>query len=412
MTSFMRNVPLLALSQAMMISAMSLILATAALVGIALADDKALATLPVALLAISAMFTTIPAAMLMEKIGRKHGFMLSTLFGVSGSLLSFYAILESDFWLFAAGCFLMGIFNGFGSYYRFSAADAVDHDHKSRAISYVMAGGVIAAFIGTNLANITHTMIDTAPFAGSYAALVVFYILSLLALSFLKLPPHLASDGAGHLPEERPFRVIAAQPKFRVALICGMFGYGVMSLIMTATPLAMAHHTHPFDQIAFVIQWHLVGMFAPAFFTGSLIRRFGVLSVMFTGALLGIVCVITNLLGTTSTHFWLALLLLGVSWNFLFIGATTLLTETYNMAERGKVQAINDFSVFTTVAAASLVAGYLHHQFGWQAVNVGVLPLLLLMLISIIWVAVKGERSKADQEQVELTQDAIKIRVD
>ena len=407
MTSFMRNVPLLAVSQALMISAMSLILATSALVGIALAEDRSLATLPVALLAISAMFTSIPAAMLMERIGRKRGFVFSSLFGIAGSLLSFYAILESDFWLFSAGCFLIGIFNGFGSYFRFSAADAVDRDHKSRAISFVMAGGVIAAFIGTNIANVTHTMIDTAPFAGSYAALTGFYLLSMFTLSFLNLPSHLTNDESGHMPEPRSFSVITAQPKFRVALICGMFGYGVMALIMAATPLAMAHHMHPFDQIAFVIQWHLVGMFAPAFFTGSLIRRFGVLSVMFIGALFGIICVTTNLLGTSSTHYWLALLLLGVSWNFLFIGATTLLTETYNMAERGKVQAMNDFSVFSTVAAASLVAGYLHHQFGWQAVNIGVLPLLLLMLVSIIWVSFKG-----DEKPVEAVQETVKVRVD
>jgi len=406
-TPFMRNVPLLALSQAMMISAMSLILATSALVGMALAEDKSLATLPVALLAISAMFTTIPAALLMEKIGRKNGFMLSTLFGVSGSLVSLAGILESDFWLFAMGSILLGIFNSFGGYYRFSAADAVDQAHKSRAISYVMAGGVIAAFIGTNLANFTHEMIENAPFAGSYAALTGFYVIALLILSFLKLPPHLADDAEGHLPEARPFRVIMAQPKFIVAVLCGMLGYGVMALIMTATPLAMAHHTHAFDQIAFVIQWHLVGMFAPAFFTGSLIRRFGVFSVMFTGTVLGIVCVLVNFLGTSSTHFWLSLLLLGVSWNFLFIGATTLLTETYNMAERGRVQAINDFSVFSTVAAASLSAGALHYNFGWQAVNMGVLPLLLVIIVSIIWVS-----RKDDELPVESAQEPIRVRID
>ncbi len=391
MTSFTRNVPLLALSQALMVSALSLLLTTSALVGLALSDDKSFATLPVALMAIATMCTSIPAALLMEKIGRKNGFMLSTLFGISGSLISLFAILETDFWLFVVGNMLIGIFNGFASYYRFSAADAVDHGHKSRAISYVLAGGVVAAFVGTNVANITHDVIDVAPFAGSYAALTGFYLLALLALSFLKLPPHLTMSQSGDSDEERSLRVIMRQPKFMAAVVCGMLGYGVMSLIMTATPLAMAHHAQSFDQIAFVIQWHLLGMFAPAFFTGSLICRFGVLRVMFVGALLAVLCVVINLLGTSENHFWLSLILLGVSWNFLFVGATTLLTETYHPVERAKVQAFNDFFVFTTVAAASLTAGALHHHLGWQAVNLGVLPLLLLIMISIIWVGRKAD---------------------
>jgi len=399
MSSFTRNVPLLALSQALMVSGISLVLTTSALVGIVLADDKSLATLPVALLAMGTMLATVPAAFLMEKTGRKNGFMFATLFGISGSLLSLFAILETDFWLFAAGNMLIGVFNGFASYYRFTAADAVGQVYKSRAISYVLAGGVVAAFIGTNVASLTHDMIVSASFAGSYAALTGFYVLSLLILSFLKLPPHTISESC-LIPEKRSLRMIMAQPKCIVAVICGMLGYGVMSLIMTATPLAMAAHTHPFDQIAFVIQWHLLGMFAPAFFTGSLIRRFGVLSVMFVGGLLGIVCVMINLLGASSLHFWLSLMLLGVSWNFLFIGATTLLTETYHPSERSKVQAMNDFAVFSTVTAASLVAGFLQHNIGWQAVNLGVLPFLLLILASIIWVSRKADYSVGEVSKV------------
>ena len=400
MTSFTRNVPLLALSQALTVSAVSLILTTSALVGFMLADDKSYATLPVALMAIATMCTSIPAALLMEKIGRKNGFMLSTLFGISGSMISFLAILESDFWLFVLGNMLIGVFNGFASYYRFSAADAVDHGHKSRAISYVLAGGVVAAFVGTNMANLTHDMIESAEFAGSYAALTGFYLLCLLTLSLLQLPPHLSMARPGEATEERPFREIMKQPSFIVAVLCGMLGYGVMSLIMTATPLAMAHHAQSFDQIAFVIQWHLLGMFAPSFFTGSLIRRFSVLRVMFVGALLAVSCVLINLLGSSETHFLLSLFLLGVSWNFLFVGATTLLTETYHPVERGKVQAFNDFLVFTTVAAASLTAGVLHHHLGWQAVNLGVLPLLLLVLTSIIWASRKAEGRQVEACEV------------
>ena len=170
-----------------------------------------------------------------------------------------------------------------------------------------------------------------------------------------------------------------------VAVICGMLGYGVMSFVMTATPLAMKHHTHDFSETSFVIQWHVLAMFAPSFFTGAFIRKIGELKVMLIGAVLGCLCVLINLNGTTLTHFWLALVLLGLSWNFLFVGSTTLLTQTYTLAERFKVQAINDFIIFTTVAAASLSAGYLQHYFGWRTVNVGVLPFLAIIMVSIVF---------------------------
>jgi MFS family permease len=199
-------------------------------------------------------------------------------------------------------------------------------------------------------------------------------------LSFLRLPK----------PEEieadfppRPTRAIIVQPRFIVALLCGMLGYGVMSFLMTATPLAMNHHNHDFSDTAFVIQWHILGMFAPSLVTGHLIRYFGVSQVMLVGALLGLGCIFINLSGTELWHFWTALLLLGISWNFLFVGATTLLTETYHQSERTKAQAINDFSVFSTVAIASLIAGALQHQFGWRIVNIGAIPALIIIILAI-----------------------------
>jgi MFS family permease len=179
--------------------------------------------------------------------------------------------------------------------------------------------------------------------------------------------------------------VIAAQPMFIVALVCGMLGYGVMALAMTATPLAMHHYAYPFSKTSFVVQWHVLGMFAPAFFTGHLIKRYGVLNIMLAGGILGVACVAVNLAGSSVAHFWAALLFLGISWNFLFIGATTLLTETYRPEERAKVQALNDFCVFTTVALASLSAGALQNSYGWQVVNFGLIPLLIIIMVSIIW---------------------------
>jgi MFS family permease len=385
MNTFRRNVPLLATCQALMMSASSLIITTAALVGYALAEDKSWATLPLATQFIATMCTTIPAALLMDRIGRRQGFMLASLFGASGAIFATLAIIRGNFALFSLGSLQIGIFNGFGNYYRFAAADAVDKELKSRAVSYIMAGGVVAAFVGPNLANMTRDLISSAPFAGSYAALVSLYIISLALLAFLRLPPKPAAEDIAGTRSGRSLRVIAGQPMFIVALVCGMLGYGVMALAMTATPLAMHYYAHPFSRTTFVIQWHVLGMFGPAFVTGHLIRRYGVLNIMLAGAVLGAACMTVNLAGSSVWHFWSALLLLGISWNFLFIGATTLLTETYRPEERAKTQALNDFAVFTTVALSSLSAGALQSRYGWQTVNMGLIPLLVIILAVIIW---------------------------
>lgn len=393
MSSFTRNVPLLAFCQAMAMSGASLIMASAALVGLQLADDKSLSTLPLAAHFIAVMLTSIPAAMLMKKIGRKASFLFATLFGFSGAVVSTWSIVEHEFYGFMLGVSLIGVFNGFANYYRFTAADSVDLAHKSRAISLVLAGGVIAAIVGPNLANYTKEYIENAYFAGSYAALLVLYVLSISALSFLKLPAVKTEEILDKT--SRPLKEIVKQPTWIVAVVCGMLGYGVMSFIMTATPLAMKHHAHGFSDTSFVIQWHVLAMFAPSFFTGSFIRKIGELPIMFLGGVLGLICVFVNLLGTTVAHFWVSLVLLGLSWNFLFVGATSLLTQTYHAVERFKVQAINDFIIFTTVAIASLSAGYLQFYFGWRSVNVGVLPLLCVILLSILLLAYRQRKQEA-----------------
>lgn len=395
MNSFLRNIPLLALCQALMMSGSSMIIATTSLVGFALASDKSLSTLPLAAQFIAMMLTSIPAALLLQRIGRKRGFMVATLFGISGSGLAALAILKGQFWLFGAGTALIGVFNGFGIYYRFAAADAVAYEYKSRAVSYIMAGGVAAAFVGPNLASWTRDLIVTAPFAGSYGALIFFYVASLAILGFLNLPPEPVPDGSGAAGSVRPLRVIAFQPMFIVALVCGMLGYGVMVLLMTATPLAMQHCAYSFSDTSFVVQWHVFSMFAPSFVTGHLIRRYGVLNILYAGTILAVICVAINLRGESVRHFWIALLFLGVSWNFLFVGATTLLTETYRPEERAKTQALNDFTVFSCVAGASLSSGALQHLYGWRAVNLGVIPLLVLILATIFWGKSKREIGKS-----------------
>jgi len=365
-------------------SGTSLMVATTALVGYALADDKVYASLPFTLQLVATMFTSIPAAMLMAKIGRKSTFMLGTVIAMLGAAICAYAVTEHNFLYFVIGSVLIGIFSGFANFYRFTAADSVDIDHKSRAISYVLAGGVLAAIIGPNLANHTRDIITNAAFAGSYASIIILYILSFILLSFLDLP-HEKPHADVKQDSGRPLSIIIKQPRFIIALISGTLGYATMTLLMTATPLAMQHHEHAYSDTAFVIQWHVLGMFAPSFFTGSLIKKFGLLPIMFLGALFAIACIIINLNGTTTYHFWTALLLLGISWNFLFIGATTLLTETYSESEKFKTQAINDFLVFSVVSAASLSAGILHHKFGWQFVNYIAIPAVIGIIISLLW---------------------------
>lgn len=392
MTPLLRNTPLFSISQALMTSVVSLIVTCSALVGYELADDKSLATLPISIMFISTMLMTMPAAFVLEKLGRRHGFMLSTILGIIGGVTTSYAIIDHNFWLFVVGIAFIGLFNSFGNYFRFAAADAVDTDYKSRAISYVMLGGIAAAFIGPNLANYAKNWIEGAEFAGSYAVIVVIYVLMFWALMGLSLPKKVV-ESVNSTQKARPLRVIAKQPKFIVAIICAMLGYGVMSLVMTATPLAMHHHAHNFADTSFVIQWHLLGMFVPSLFTGYLIRYLGLSRVLFSGVLLGFACVGINLLGTSLVHYWVALVLLGISWNFLFIGGTALLTETYHTEERAKVQAVNDFIVFSTVAAASLSAGFLQYEFGWRVVNIGVIPALVVILLSLFWMRFTADKS-------------------
>ncbi len=395
MNPFRRNIPLLAFAQAMMMSSTSLMITAAALVGRNLASDPALATAPLAAAFVSTMLASVPAAWLMHHVGRKRGFILASFIGAAGASLAAWSIVQQAFWGFVAGAALIGNHNAFGNYYRFAAADSVPARLKGRAISWILAGGVVAAFIGPNLANLSHDWIASAPFAGGFLVIMLLYLSAATLLSLLRLPPQ-AEDRPDDTEVARPLREIARQPAYRVALICATLGYGVMSLVMTATPLAMSHHHHDLPDTAFVIQWHVLAMFAPSFFTGRLIERWGIPRILTLGALAGLACVAINLSGTRVGHFWTALVLLGLSWNFLFIGATTLLTRTYRPSEKARVQASNDFAVFTTVTLSSLSAGALQHLFGWQLVNLGVVPMLLVTLGAARWFA-RHERTTAIQ---------------
>lgn len=376
------SVYLLAICQALMMSGTTLMVTASALVCMTLTDQKSLVTLPLSLQFLGQMLTSIPASLLMGRWGRRAGFLFGSTFAIAGGTTAVFAVLNNSFPLFVLASLLIGIFNGFATYFRFAAVDVVDIINRPKAISYVMVGGVIAAFIGPNLANFGRNMIDSLPFAGGFVYVTGLYVLIFIILLFIKLPP--ASVKQDH-DSGRPLKQIASQPTYIVAVICGMLGYGVMSYVMTATPLAMNHHQHAFDETAFVIQWHVLAMFGPSFFTGTIIQKIGVIKVLVIGAILALVCTVINLTGQTVWHFWVALVALGISWNFLFIGASALLTETYTQEETAKSQALNDFMVFSMVTVASLSAGVFQNNFGWQSVNIGGMLFVGIILASIFW---------------------------
>jgi len=386
-----RNILLLALSQAMLITGSSLLLASCALVGMTLTSTRALATLPLALLFLAQMATTIPASLYMQRLGRRPGFMTSSVFGMAGAAAATAGVIRGDFSIFCLGTLLIGVFNGFGQYYRFAAAETAPQEYRSRAISYVLAGGLIAAFAGPNLAKWSRQLLP-AEFGGSYAILTGIYLLAFGIAFCLRMPE---SGAVTRETGGRPLGQIARQPAYFVAVASAMVGYGIMNFIMIATPLAMQHHALPFADTAFVIQWHVFGMFVPSFFTGQLIRKFGTANIMLTGVLLLGLCVGINFTGTTVIHFWSALIFLGLGWNFLFVGATTQLTETYRPNEKARAQALNDFIVFGTVAVTSLSSGAVQNILGWQTINMAVIPFLILTAIANMWLRGKNRHAGA-----------------
>lgn len=378
-----RNVILLALCQALFMTATSGMISAAALVGFGLADDKALATLPTSLQFVAIMIATTPASLLMRRIGRRDGFTLGALIGLAGALIAVKGLFDASFPLVCLGHFLVGIFNGFAQFYRFAAADAASETRRARAISLVMAGGVIAS-VGPLLASQIKDWFAPVDFAGIYVGAAGLYVATIVILRFVTIKRPSAEERA---VRGRSLGAIMCQPIFIVSVLAALVGYASMSVVMTSIPLAMRLCGLSFFDTAQVIQWHVFGMFAPSFFTGHLIRRFGVYNVMLAGAAIEALCVAANVTGTSFANFWIGGFLLGVGWNFLFVGATTLVTQSYTPAEKAKTQAANDFLVFSSVAVASLASGVLHEAIGFAPMNYAVLPLLAITVAATLMIA-------------------------
>jgi len=385
-----RNAIVLAIAFALYSCGAINIIVSSTIVGTMIAPDKSLATLPVTSFVVGTALSTVPASMLMRRIGRRSGFMLGACFGILSGIVAALAVYEQNFLLFLAGTFLQGTYQAFAQVYRFAAADIASPGYRSRTISIVLLGGVAGAVVGPLI--VMHTKLLLAPvlFAGSYLASSALSVAALLLLLLVDIPHHReeASDGE----ETRPLSVILAQPRLIVAMLCGMMSYGLMNLLMTATPLAMVGCGFTVDDSAWVIQWHALAMFLPSFFTGGLIARFGVERIAFTGMALLTLSGLTGLAGVAFSNFAVGLILLGLGWNFGYVGGTTMVTECYFPAEKNKVQAVNDFAVFTTVALASVVSGKLIEGIGWSAVNWAMFPLIALCLLGLAWITLINRR--------------------
>jgi MFS family permease len=378
-----RNVLILSIAGALAGSVPPIIFASGALVGsMLLGENKALSTLPVTAFVVGTACGTVPAALLMRRIGRRSGFIAGMGVGAIGCLIEAVAVGVGSFLLLCVGALLAGASAAFYQQFRFAAADTASESFRARAISIVLVGGIAAAVIGPQAVIHFADSIPSAPFAGSFLAGIVLLALAAATLLFLdipKLPPRQRSAGG------RSLREIASRPEFLVAVGCATSAYALMSFVMTAAPLAMVMHDHHRDVAMLGIQWHVIAMFAPSFVTGSLIERFGAHRVVATGLMLLLITAFVALSGTSVGHFWLALILLGVGWNFGFVGGTTLVTQTYRPEEKEKVQALNDFIIFGFVAFASLSAGGTLQLGGWDVVNVIVIPVALACLAALFW---------------------------
>ena len=382
-----RNLSLLVAAQALGGASPPIIISLGGLVGQQLSSNPTATTLPGSIYQLGLALATLPAAWLMQRLGRRWAYVLGAVLGVVSGIIAAQGIAQSDFVTFCIGTALAGFYAACVQSYRFAAADAVGAPHlQAKAISRIMVGGLIAAIIGPQVVIWTRDALPATPFAGSFYSQAALAALALPILLLLRLP---APQKQAIVGTARPLKVIAATPQFIEAAAAGVVSYGLMAFLMTAAPMAMVGCGHSVGEAALGIQWHVLAMFGPSFFTGRLIGRFGQRKITALGLVMIAASGLLALMGEGLSEFWGSLILLGVGWNFGFIGATAMLTACYTPAERTKVQALNDFLVFGTVAIASFGSGQLLHSVGWSGINIGMQPLVVIVLAIMAWQARK-----------------------
>lgn len=384
-----KNLVLLIICQGLFLTNNVTFIAINGLVGLSLAPVGWMATLPVMGYVVGGAFSTSIVAKSQNHFGRKISFQLGLLVAMLSALLCAYAAISRNFWLLVAGTFIAGYYSANGQLYRFAAAELTEVSQRDKAVSWVLAGGILGAVIGPNLASWTRDLFDTA-FLGAYLTLSIAALIGILVMQCIHFPEEYKTKHS--LADGRPLKVILEQPVFMVAIIGAALGYGVMNLLMAATPLAMQICGLPFSDTALVLEWHVIGMFAPGFFTGSLIQRFGTLKIMGVGVILNLICIVIALTGTDLHQFLIALFLLGVGWNFLFTGSTSLAMTAYKPNERDKAQASINFFVFGTMAFTSFGSGALITSQGWNILNIGSLIPVIVTALALIWLASQNKK--------------------
>lgn len=385
-----RNARVLAVAQALAGGNNTVIVSTASIVGSMLAPDKGLATLPVTGMVLGMWAGSLPLGWLARRFGRRTALQSGSLFGVLSGLVSCTAVINASFALLILGTFFGGLYAAAHLSYRFAAADTASERMRAKVVSWVLAGGVFAAIIGPQLVIFTKDILTPYTFAASYLGQSACAVLAAVVLSFVKVPP----PAKPRDDSMRPLGAIVRTPRFVVALVCGVVSYGIMNLVMTSAPLAMVGCGHSITDAALGIQWHVIAMYAPSFITGSLIARFGVERVTASGLVLLAASAVAAVAGLTVAHFWTALILQGVGWNFAFIGATTMVTQCHRPDERTKVQAFNDFVIFGSMAVTSFSSGQFLALFGWATLNELVFPLVAVASVMLIWLALR-QRAEA-----------------
>jgi MFS family permease len=380
-----RNAVVLAVAQALAGGNNTVTVSTASIVGAVLAPDKGLATLPITVMVIGMWLGSLPVGALARRFGRRFALQTGSAVGILSGLISYSAVMTGQFWLLLIGTFCGGLYAAAHNSYRFAAADTASEAFRPKVVSWVLAGGVFAAVIGPQLVIFTKDMLSPHMFAASYLGQSACAVLAALVLMFVKIPP-LPPQRADHA---RPLAEIVRAPRFIVAVACGMASYAMMNMVMTSAPLAMVGCGHSVTDAALGIQWHVLAMYAPSFFTGTLIARFGLERITGVGLGLIVLAAAVGISGTTVAHFWSALVLLGLGWNFAFIGATTMVTQCHRPEERNKVQAFNDFLIFGGMAVASFSSGQLLEYFGWATINAVIFPTIFVVGAMLAWLTMR-----------------------